>query len=158
MGLGFHLAEAFSGQYHLFEDPMRDHAIAIALRLDVDGMRRFLRERKIAAQGTVHADTLAKDGRALEGSVAMRLFDERRVPYDLAFEGDDGRIYRLRGQRDFFVHDALSSLTVLPLSLYDDAENEIGRALLRFDPRTELRTTVKSFRPRVRVGLLSRGD
>jgi hypothetical protein len=156
MGLGFELSESFSGSYHLFASPFEEHAIAIALRLGVDGLRRFVRERKIGAEGTIHAEGLAVNA-TLTGTVTMRLFDERRVPYDLAFEGDDGKRYELRGQRDFHVHDAAGSLTILPASLYDELDEEIGRAVLRFDPRTELKTTVKSFRPRVKVPLLSRG-
>ncbi|HEY8076853.1 MAG TPA: hypothetical protein VIF62_22155 [Labilithrix sp.] len=153
MGLGFELREGFSGTYYRLDRPLEDQAIQIALHLGVDGIRRFARDRQMQATGTIVADELAASGRPLRGTVAMKLFDERRVPYDLGFEGDDGRSYRLRGQRDFFVHDA-RSLTVLPASLYDDAGVEIARALMRFDARTELPTFVKSFRPRLRVPLL----
>jgi len=160
MGLGFEMKESFSGSYYRLDEPLLDHAIQVSLHLGVDGMRRFLRERKVAAEGTVFAEKLAErvpGGAPLWGSLTMKLFDEKRIPYDLTFEGDDGRAYRLRGQRDFFVHDAVDSLTMLPASLYDDANVEIGRALLRFDPKTELPTLVKSFRPRVRIARLSGG-
>jgi hypothetical protein len=153
MGLGFVLDESFSGHYYLLDDPLRDWAIAIDLHLGVDGLRRFARDRKIEAEGTIVAERLAKDGRRIDGTVTMKLFDERRVPYDLSFEGDDGKWYRLRGQRDFFVHDT-RSLTVLPASLYDEDGVEIGRAVMRFDPRTQLPALVRSFRPRVRSALL----
>jgi hypothetical protein len=153
MGLGFELREAFAGTYYLLDDPMRDWSIALELHLGVDGLRRFARDRRIDARGTIVAERLAASGRPLEGAATMKLFDERRVPYDLAFEGDDGRFYRLRGQRDFFVHDA-RSLAVLPASIYDEGGSEIARADLRFDARTELPTIVKSFRPRLRVPLL----
>ena len=160
MGFGFEMKESFSGSYYRLDEPLRDHAIRISLRLGVDGMRRFLRERKVVAEGTVFAETLAARetaGVALRGSLTMKLFDEKRIPYDLAFEGDDGQTYRLRGQRDFFMHDAVDSLTMLPASLYlasGGADVEIGRALLRFDPKTELPVLVKSFRPRVRIAKL----
>lgn len=166
MGLGFELSESFSGSYYRLDEPLRDHAIRISLRLGVDGMRRFLRERKIVAEGTVFAEALAArapEGVPLFGTLTMKLFDEKRIPYDLNFEGDDGRSYRLRGQRDFFMHDAVDSLTMLPASLYQiaqsppEADIEIGRALLRFDPKTELPTLVRSFRPRVRFARLQ-GD
>ena len=97
------------------------------------------------------------DGVVLKGTLTMKLFDEKRIPYDLSFEGDDGQLYRLRGQRDFFMHDAVDSLTILPASLYDAAGTEIGRALLRFDPKTQLPALMKSFRPRVRLARLSSG-
>ncbi len=153
MGLGFELREGFSGTYYRLDRPLEDRAITISLRLGVDGLRRFAKDRCMKAEGTIIAEELADQGRPLEGTAAMKLFDERRVPYDLAFEGDDGRWYRLRGQRDFFVHDA-RSLTVLPASIYDDTGAEIARAVMRFDPRTELPAFVKSFRPRLRVPLL----
>lgn len=160
MGLGFEMKESFSGSYYRLDEPLLDHAMRISLHLGVDGLRRFLRERKVVAEGTVFAEKLAErvpGGVPLSGSLTMKLFDEKRIPYDLAFEGDDGKTYRLRGQRDFFVHDAVDSLTMLPASLYDDANVEIGRALLRFDPKTELPTLVRSFRPRVRIARLSGG-
>lgn len=160
MGLGFQLAESFSGSYYRLAEPLRDHAIRISLRLGVNGLRRFLRERKVEARGVVFAEGLAareRQGVELAGSLTMRLFDEKRIPYDLSFEGDDGRAYRLRGQRDFFVHDAVDSLTILPASLYDDAGVETGRAVLRFDPKNDLGPLVRSFRPRMRVSRLASG-
>ena len=153
MGLGFELQESFSGSYYRLDEPLRDHAKQISLRLGVNGLRRFLRERKVEAVGTLFAEQLAErlpNGVPIRGSLTMKLFDEKRIPYDLTFEGDDGKSYRLRGQRDFFVHDAMDSLTILPLSLYDEAGIEMGRALLRFDPKTELPVMLKSFRPRLR--------
>ena len=87
----------------------------------------------------------------------VKLSDEKRIPYDLTFEGDDGRTYRLRGQRDFFVHDAVDSLTILPASLFDEAGVEVGRAVLRFDPKNDLGALVKSFRPRMRISRLASG-
>ena len=159
MTLGFELAESFSGSYYRLEEPLRDHPMRIVLRLGVSGMRRFLRERRVEAAGTVYADRLAErepGGVPIHGSLTMKLFDEKRIPYDLSFEADDGRIVRLRGQRDFFVHDAVDSLTILPASLYDDAGLEMARATLRFDLRTDLGALVKSFRPRLGASPLTR--
>lgn len=175
MGLGFQLAESFSGSYYRLDEPFRDHGMRITLRLGVNGMRRFLRERTIEAKGAIFAEGLAereKGGVPLEGTLTMKLFDEKRIPYDLSFEGDDGCRYRLRGQRDFFMHDAMDSLTILPASLYlvsgsparsreaaapEDLGIELGRAMLRFDPKTDLGALVKSFRPRLRLSRLASG-
>lgn len=161
MALGFELSESFSGSYYRLDQPLSDRAIRISLRWGVDGLRRFLRDRKVSALGTIWAEGLAERGGAegvpLYGSVTMRLFDEKRVPYDLGFEADDGATWRIRGQRDFFMHDAVDSLTILPLSLYDSTGAETARAVLRFDPKTELPKTLRSFRPRVRMFRLSEG-
>lgn len=153
MGLGFELAESMSGSFHRFDEPMADREIRVILRLAVDGLRRFARERRIAADGVIHAEGLAENGgagRAVHGSVAWKLLDQNRVPYEMTFEGDDARRYHLRGQRDFFVYDALHSLTTLAASLYDDAGVEIGRAELSFEPRLELPALFRSFRPKLR--------
>jgi hypothetical protein len=154
VGLGFQLSESLSGSYYRLDEPLRDRAMSLSLSLRVDGLRRFVRERRVLAEGTIIAEGLAEGGKPVSGTIAWKLFDEKRVPYDLAFEGDDGRVYRLRGQRDFFVYDALDSLTILATSLYDEDDREIGRATLRFDAKSQLPELVKSFRPRVR--LLSR--
>ena len=149
MGVGFALAESLSGNFYRHDDPLHDRAMSVVLRLDVDGLRRFARDRLVKAEGTIVAEALAEQGRPIAGTLAMRLFDQKRVTYDLRFDGDDGRSHRLRGQREFFLHDA-SSITVLGASLYDAADVEIGRAILRFDARSQLGPMLKSFRPRLR--------
>lgn len=155
MAFGFELTESLSGSWYRLDDPTTDRAIRYTLRLGVAGIRRFMKERKLEAKGMIFIEGLAEgevdEGRPLFGSIVWRLLDEKRVPYDLELQGDDGKHYRLRGQRDFFLHDAVDSLTLLPASIYDESGTEIGRATLRFDPRTELPTTLKSIRPRLFV-------
>jgi hypothetical protein len=154
MGVGFELAESMTGSFHTFDQPLTDRFVRITLRLGVDGLRRFARERRIDAEGVIFAEGLAESGgagRPVRGTITWKLVDENRVPYALTFEGDDGKTYHLRGQRDFFVHDAIGSLTKLEASLYDDAEGEIGRARLHFEPRIELPALLRSFRPKVRI-------
>jgi len=38
------------------------------------------------------------------------------LPEALEFDGDDGKAYRLRGQRDFFYYNAIGSLTTMTAS------------------------------------------
>jgi hypothetical protein len=159
MGLGFELTEAVAGTFHRFDRPFEDQTLRIKLRLGVDGLRRFAREREIAVSGFIFAAGLSENGgvgREVEGTVTWKLLDQNRVPYVLHFLGDDERTYHLRGQRDFFVHNAILSMTTMAASLYDDGETEIGRAMLHFEPKMELLALVKSFRPRLRLGRFSR--
>jgi hypothetical protein len=155
VAFGFELSESLSGSWYRLDDPTTDRAIRYTLKLGVSGLRRFMKERRLEAKGTIFIEGLAEgevdEGRPLFGTIVWRLIDEKRVPYDLELQGDDGKHYRLRGQRDFFLHDAVASLTVLPASIYDESGAEIGRATLRFDPRTELPTMLKSIRPRLFV-------
>ena len=159
MGLGFELAESMTGSFHRFDDPLEDHVLRVTLRLGVDGLRRFARERQLYAEGVIMAEGLAENGgagRTVSGRITWKLLDENRVPYALTFQGDDEKTYHLRGQRDFFVYDAIGSLTTMAASLYDGSDKEIGRAVLRFDPKMEIPALLKSFRPRMRVKAFGR--
>ncbi|MBX3222419.1 MAG: hypothetical protein KF795_18010 [Labilithrix sp.] len=154
MGLGFELSESMTGSFHRFDDPMKDGVLRVTLRLGVDGLRRFARERRIEADGVIVAEGLAENGgsgRTVHGTITWKLLDENRVPYALTFQGDDEKTYHLRGQRDFFLYNAVGSLTTMSASLYDDRDREIGRADLAFEPRMEIPALVRSFRPRLRV-------
>lgn len=154
MGLGFELSESMTGTFHRFDEPLKDYVVRITLHLGVDGLRRFARERKIDAEGVIVAEGLAENGgagRTVSGTISWKLLDENRVPYALSFEGDDGKTYYLRGQRDFFLYNAIGSLTHMSASLYDQQEQEIGRAVLAFEPRIEIPALVRSFRPRLRI-------
>ena len=158
MGLGFELSESMTGTFHRFDDPLADQVLRITLRLGVDGLRRFARERRIRADGVIMAEDLAENGgsgRTVQGTITWKLLDQNRVAYALTFLGDDERTYHLRGQRDFFLHNAIGSLTSMAASLYDDGEQEVGRALLHFEPRMEIPALVKSFRPRLRLKALA---
>ena len=158
MGLGFELSESMTGTFHRFDDPLSDRVLRITLRLGVDGLRRFARARRIDADGVVMAEALAENGgsgRTVQGTITWKLLDQNRVAYALTFRGDDERTYHLRGQRDFFLHNALGSLTSMAASLYDENEQEIGRAILHFEPRMEIPALVKSFRPRLRLKALA---
>lgn len=155
MGLGFEIAESLTGTFHRFDEPLVDYAVRLSLRLGVNGLRRFALQRSLRVDGVIHADGLAENGGSgatVSGRVVWKLIDEQRVPYDLSFTGDDGATYHLRGQRDFFVHNAVRSLTMMAASLYDASEKEIGRATLSFEPKMELPALLKSFRPRLRLG------
>lgn len=145
---GFQLAESMTGSWHSFEEPLVDKVVHISLTLTVDGLRRFALKRSIQAEGTISADGLAT-GRTVTGAIRWRLITENRVPYELEFRGDDEKLYRFRGQRDFFIHNAIGSLTTMSASLYDVADREIGRAVLHFEPKLELPALVRSFRPKL---------
>ena len=145
---GFELAESMTGTWHSFEDALVDRAVHISLQLTVDGLRRFALRRTIDIEGTIYAEGLAEN-RAVTGAIRWRLLDENRVPYVLEFEGDDGKRYRFRGQRDFFYYNAIGSLRKMDASLYDELDKEIGRAVLMFEPQLELPALLKSFRPRL---------
>lgn len=145
---GFELSESLTGSWHSFEEPLVDKRVRVKMKLTVDGLRRFALVRQIAVVGRIHAEGIAED-RPLTGTVKWRLLDENRVPYALEFDGDDGRVYHIRGQRDFFMYNAIGSLTTMYASVYDEDDQEIGRAVLHFEPKLELPALLKTFRPKL---------
>ncbi len=150
MMLGFDVAETAVGTFFLFDNPLFEHELRMRLRLGATHLAKFAVDRSLVVFGTVHAASLAMGGglgSEVSGSVLWRLLDQSRVHYRLSFRGDDGKLYHVRGQRDFFVHNAIGSLTTMQASLYDERETEIGRVLLRFEPKMELLSILRSFRP-----------
>ena len=112
-------------------------------------MRDFVRAPVLRVDGEVSLDGVATK-RPCRGTIALRIANEQRIPYDLHFTGDDGKPYQLYGQRDLTLPKLADALTTLPMSLCDDGGREVGRAILRFDARTELRQLLRSIRVKVR--------
>jgi hypothetical protein len=136
-----------SGTYWRLDEPTEERAIAVSIAGQAS-LRGFVRDKIWSLHGTLDAEGLAT-GRAVEGTLAFRLLDERRLPYRLAFTGDDGRSYELSGQKEWSGLSPVESMTLLPASMYDADGEEFARATLRFDLRTDLAPWLKSFRLRL---------
>jgi hypothetical protein len=142
---GFSFQEALSGSYWLLDDPTDERAIALTVDAYADDVRRFAADKTWRLQGTVDAERLAT-ARGVQGALVFRLLDERRLPYRVTFQGDDGRRYELSGQKEWSGFAPVESITLLPATLYDDGGDEVGRATLRFDLRADWARWMKSFR------------
>lgn len=142
---GFSFRETMSGSYWRLETPTDERAIAFTIDARARDLRRFARDKTWTITGTVDAEGLATK-RPLEGTLAFRLLDERRLPYRFKFVGDDGRDYELSGQKEWSGLSPIESMTLLPASLYGADGGELGRATLRFDLRSDLASWMKSFR------------
>ncbi len=145
---GLSFRETLRGSYFLLEDPMRERALDLDLEARASDLRRLPVGRTFSLQGTIDAEGLGV-GRPASGTLGVHLFDERRLPYRLHFTGDDGARYELSGQKEWVPFAPLESVTTLRASLYDEAEREVGRALLRFDARREGLRFLGSFRLRL---------
>lgn len=149
---GFSFRETMRGRFWWLDAPTDERALAFTIEARAGDVRRFTRDRTWRITGTIDADGLAT-GRPLEGTLAFKLLDERRLPYRFAFVGDDGAAYEMSGQKEWSVLSPVASMTVLPASIYDSRGLELARATLRFDWRSDLGRWMKSFR----VHLFSRG-
>jgi hypothetical protein len=142
---GFGFSERMSGSWWRLDAPTDERAISFSIRALARDAGEFARNKTWQLRGTIDVEGLAA-GRPLEGTLAFRLFDEKRLPYRVRFSGDDGRRYELSGQKEWNGLAPLDSMTLLPASLYDEREEEMGRATLRFDVRSDWAKWMKSFR------------
>jgi hypothetical protein len=147
MTLGFSFEETMSGTYHLLSHPFVERPIAFSLGARVAGIRQFLKDKMARVEGTVSIEGFA-DERPLEGTLCLKLLEERRLTYDFSFRANDGEKYRFHGQKDVTMIALAQTMTTLPASLYDAKGTEIARAVLRFDLRGSLRPFLRSWRPR----------
>jgi hypothetical protein len=147
MNLGFSFEETMSGTYHLLDSPLVERAISFSIGARVKGIRQFLRDKNARIQGVVDIEGFA-DKRPLEGTLGLKLLDERRLVYDFTFRANDGQSYRFHGQKDVTAVGLYDTMTTLPASLYDLDGRELARATLRFDVQQNLRPFLKSWRLR----------
>jgi len=147
MNLGFSFEETMSGTYHLLDSPLVERAIAFSIGARVKGLRKFLRDRNARIEGDVEIEGFAEK-RPIEGTLGLKLLDERRLVYDFTFRADDGHDYRFHGQKDVTAVGLYDTMTTLPASLYDRTGREIGRAVLRFDVHRHMRSFLRSWRLR----------
>jgi hypothetical protein len=145
MGLGFSFRQTWTGSYWRLDAPTEEGAIAFTIVAEANDVRAFTRDKTWRITGTIDADRLASAQR-LTGTLALRPLDGRRIAYRFAFRGDDGRRYELGGQEEWSRMAPIESLTLLPASVYDDRGDEIARATLRFDLRSDWARWLRSFR------------
>jgi hypothetical protein len=148
---GFRFEETMRGSYYLLSKPQEERAIEFSIEARVDNLRRFMRDLTARIRGVVTLEGLCKHAN-LDGTLGLKLLKENRLPYDFSFTAEDGKKYRVRGEKNVVVLGIMESLTTLPASVYDDSEEEIGRAVVRFDLRSDWRKFLFSFRPRLSVG------
>ena len=145
MSLGFGFRETMRGTYYLLADPTTERPMSFTVSVRAKGLAAFAREPVARIEGRVSLEGFSDEAK-LEGTLAFRLHDQRRLIYEFRFEANDKHPYRFRGQKDFTPLGIIESFTTLSGSLYDEGRSEIGRATLRFDLRSEFVKLLGSFR------------
>jgi len=108
-------------------------------------MLSFLRRPEVEIEGEVDAEGFA-DHRRLSGTLGLDVIRTGTLPYAFRFTTNDGKPCVFSGKKTVSVRELSHSMTVLPGSLLDESGAEIGRALLRFDMRSDLLKFITSFR------------
>ena len=142
---GLRFQETLRGGFHFLDHPVDELPMDLSVEIRLDGLRRFAKERTGSLRGHLTVEGFT-DG-PFEGTVGLAVVAQRRLPYDFSFVAGDGKTYRFRGEKDFTVFDMAEPVTLLPMSLYDEARKEVGRATVRFDVRSDLKKALRSLRP-----------
>jgi hypothetical protein len=128
----FGFVEQMSGTWRRRSQP----ALLLPARFEcaaVADLRRYARDGHMALSGHIRFEGLAGYA-ACQGALDIQPL-RRRLRYELAFLGDDGRRYTLRGEKRLRYRDLLRAMTYLPAEIRDEAGAAIGDAELRFDLR-----------------------
>lgn len=141
----FEFRETMAGSFHLLSDPEDERPMSFTIRARSRPLLSFLRRPEVEIEGEVDAEGFA-DHRHLRGKLGLDVWRTRTLPYAFRFTANDGEICSFIGEKTISPSELALSITVLPGSIMDEAGREIGRALLRFDLRSDLMRFVKSFR------------
>jgi hypothetical protein len=139
---GFQFQETMSGSY---TREGVERPIAFTARVRAPSLRRHLRDHTATIEGHVDAEGLAHHA-VLAGTIIIDLLAGHRIRYEFGFTGDDGKPYRLAGQKDVRLAELVATMTTLPAEITDEKGTRWASALLKFDKRT-LPDFLRSFRP-----------
>ncbi len=143
--IGLRFRETMSGAYHLSTEPHVDRPMHFTVVARLPSLRSFLTNAVFTIDGEVSAQGFA-DHKVLHGTLCLDLFRGRILVYQFAFEGNDGQPYTFTGRKTLAEGNPVQAMTVLPGSIHDAAGTPVGRALLRFDLRSDLLKFLGSYR------------
>lgn len=142
---GLTFRETMSGGYHLSSAPDVDRPMQFTVRASLPSLRALLGTPVFSIHGEVDAEGFA-DHKVLDGTLCIDLFRGRLLVYAFQFEGNDGHKYSFQGRKVLSEGHIVDAMTVLPGGIHDDSGAEVGRALLRFDLRSDIFKFLRSFR------------
>jgi hypothetical protein len=81
------------------------------------------------------------------GTLEIRVLVGKIIRYDFSFTANDGNPYRFNGQKDIRFDALAESMTHLTGAITDGAGNEVARANLTFDLKSDLLPFLVSWKP-----------
>lgn len=141
----FEFRETMAGSFHLLVNPADERPMSFTIQARSRSLFSFLRRPEMDIVGEIDAEGFA-DHRYLWGTLGLDVVRTGTLPYAFRFSANDGMPYVFQGKRTLLVRDFPLSMSVLPGSILSTDGTEVGRALLRFDLRSDLLRFLKSFR------------
>lgn len=118
-------------------DARGSHPAEFRVKAEAGGLRQMLRDGVLRLAGVVHMPPFATNAPAT-GSMRVDAA-ARHLHYDLTFDG-----LRLAGHKTVRLRAVLATMTLLPVTLFDGAGQELAHGDLRF-PLATLRPFLLSF-------------
>ena len=144
--MGFQFSETMSGTVEWHNEPGKRHPFRFDVTAYAESTRDHLATGQASLQGTVFAAPLTRSADA-HGTITIRPLGQKIIRYELAFTGDDGKLYEIVGQKDIRWLKPLSTFTTLPAEIHDEAHRPVGTCLTSFDLRRDWWKFLRSFRP-----------
>lgn len=141
---GFRFRETMSGTWSP-AGSTETRNISFTITARARSWLQHLRDHETEVEGTLQMDGFARAAE-VRGSLHINPLLGGVIRYQLEFAADDGKTYRLRGQKDVKVTDLVGTMTHLPARIEDGAGALVAEARLKFDPR-DLPSFLGSFRP-----------
>ncbi|MFJ8200976.1 hypothetical protein [Streptomyces sp. NPDC096152] len=140
---GTSFAETLLGTVRLDSDD-HDRRIRLDLRAEADEVLLPHRTTTARLNGRLRITGFADDPRT-QGTMQISPLARRRIRYRLSFTTGDRRTLTLDGWKSVTARHPVKSMTVLPVTLYEDGAR-IGTGTLRFPAATGLLPFLLSFR------------
>jgi len=141
--MGVEFRETMAGSYRL--NGGEERPLTFTIRAVSRKMTSFLRLPLTEVEGEFHAEGFA-DHAPARGTLALDLLRDGTLKYELYFPGNDGQIYRFKGQKTVSLRRLLTTMTELPAMLLGADGRELGSSLVRFDTQQDLPSFLRSFR------------
>jgi hypothetical protein len=142
--IGFRFQETMAGSWTPMEGG-EPRPIRFSITARARSLFRHIVDHQTQVDGTLWMEGFASSV-AVDGALTINPLLGRFIRYDLGFTADDGKRYRLRGQKDLTLSDPVGSWTTLPVEIVDDSSRVVAHARLTFDTR-DLKSFLASFRP-----------
>ncbi len=135
--IGLAFRETMSGGYHLSSAPGEDRPMHFTVQARLPSLRSLLTNAVFSIDGEVHAQGFA-DHKVIHGTLCIDLLRGKVLVYQFELEGNDGQPYSFNGRKTLGEGSPVEAMTVLPGTIHDRSGATVGRALLRFDLRSDL--------------------
>lgn len=128
--IGLRMKELHEGALYPVDRPTDERSVRLQIECRAHSVRALLESQTLDVSGEVYIAGLAV-ARPVEGTLALRVADERRIYLLVRFHGDDGKRYELSMHKDFVIVAPLRSVREGQACLRSEDGAEVARGPLR---------------------------